>query len=124
VAAQRARDASFDRARLAAEQRSATSLAEVSADLRPDARVVAGRTFVLRDSVWTDTRVDRTTRRVLVQPYSAAWFELVGRIPELKEVFALGERVLVGGKSVVVGVAATGSATLTAAQLQSVVAAW
>jgi hypothetical protein len=117
--------------------RSTTTLATVSAKstavgglgldgvtTAPGTTVVEGHTFVLRDSVWTDARFQTTLKTVTIRPYSAAWFDLAARMPELKAMFALGDRVIVAGRSVAISVAANGVETLPAADIGSVVKAW
>ena len=102
--AARARNEAFDQAKVAAEQRAATSLAALSEVTVTGAnaattRQVEGRTFELRDSVWTDVRYKAGMAELKVKPYSAAYFDLVNRLPELKAVFALGDRVVVVGRT-------------------------
>jgi Ca-activated chloride channel family protein len=120
----------FDDAKAASELRAARTLAqaEAAAPMEADAgitsRRVGTRTFVLRDSVWTDVVFKEGTRVVTVKPYSGAYFALVREIPDLAAAFALGERVLVRGSKVAVAVAPNGSEQLTKAEIAAVVAAW
>jgi hypothetical protein len=96
----------------------------MEADAGITSRRVGTRTFVLRDSVWTDVVFKEGTRVVTVKPYSGAYFALVREIPDLAAAFALGERVLVRGSKVAVAVAPNGSEQLTKAEIAAVVAAW
>jgi Ca-activated chloride channel family protein len=119
----------FDEAKAASAMRDARSLAqaEVVTEARAEgitSRRVGTRMFVLRDSVWTDVLFKEGGRLVTVQPYSEAYFALVRELPELREAFALGERVLVRGTKVAVAVAPTGVQKLTAAEIAAIVAAW
>jgi Ca-activated chloride channel family protein len=128
--------AAFAAARRASEQRAAKSLADVAAtppasavdSSRRDAngalRQVGDRTFFHRDGRWTDTRLRDSVRKVTVQPYSAAYFALVERIPELKAMFALGERVTVGGRAVTLELDDRGSERLSVAELTAIVRDW
>jgi Ca-activated chloride channel family protein len=121
---------SFDDAKAASELRAARTLAQAEAVVSTAAnagitsRRVGTRTFVLRDSVWTDAVFKEGIRVVTVKPYSEAYFALVREIPDLAAAFALGERVLVRGTTVAVVVAPNGSEQLTKAEIASVVAAW
>jgi Ca-activated chloride channel homolog len=60
-------------------------------------RVVAGKTFALKDGVWTDTEYSETKRltKILVQFGSDAMFSLIAREPRLGEFFSLGTKVIV-----------------------------
>jgi hypothetical protein len=128
--------ASFEAARRASEQRAAKSLADVAAappavagdSARRDAngalRQVGDRTFVHRDGRWTDTRMRDSVRKVAVQPYSAAYFALVERIPELKAMFALGEKVTAGGRAVTLELDDRGAERLSLAELTAIVRDW
>ena len=67
-----------------------------------DARVIAGRTFLKREGVWTDAAVDEEMDVVAVKRFSGAYFELLRRLPELKPVVAELETVKVAGARIVV----------------------
>lgn len=100
----------FDQAKTAAEMRGARSVGAMDAEMNAARqRRAGGRTFELRDSVWTDQRDAATdARRVVVKPYSAAYFALMERAPELREVFALGDRIQVQGTRITLVLAADG----------------
>jgi len=99
-------DKSFAAAKTAAEQRAATSLAQVdsmrvayrSRDDAASTRRIESRTFELRGDVWTDVRYRDGTRTLHVQAYSRAYFELIDKLPDLRAVFALGDKVVVMGR--------------------------
>ncbi|MGQ0715268.1 MAG: VIT domain-containing protein [Gemmatimonadaceae bacterium] len=120
----------FDEAKAASALRSVRTLAEADATARQEvgagitAKRVGTRTFVLRDSVWTDARFKEGTRVVTVKPYSESYFALVREIPDLAPSFALGERVLVCGASVAIAVAPDGAERLPDAEIAATVAAW
>jgi Ca-activated chloride channel homolog len=84
------------------------------------ARAIAGRMFILRDSVWVDTRHADTTRVVTVQPYSDAYFALLRELPEIALIAREVETVLVAGAKVSVRVREGGVASMTAAELRRV----
>ena len=143
IAAQAVRDASvmgaaarrFESAKAASAQRVATSMAVVdsmavgaspppSAAGRLSTQRVGGRTFVLRDGVWTDARYRPDMPTTAIRPFSQAYFEVLDRLPELRQVFAIGARVLVVGKDRAISLSDNGAAQLTAAELKTIVAAW
>jgi|GEM_PF-256328 Ca-activated chloride channel family protein len=91
-----------------------------------ETRRAGDRTFVMRDSVWTDTRYKPAAglRVVRVQAFSDAYFALARAVPDLRDVFAAGDRVLVAGRSVAVEVTPSGVATLADADVAAVRAGW
>jgi Ca-activated chloride channel homolog len=116
----------FEAAKSAAGMREATSLADamVPADATRERRT-ATRSFVLVDGEWTDQRSPKAgAREVRVKPFSAAYFALMERIGELREVFALGERVVVHGRGVSLRLAADGVESLEGAALDAVFRDW
>lgn len=122
-----ANDRAFAAARAAAEQRDSRSLGEMDARLEAIAaqRRTSNRIFVLRDSTWVDTRaVAQNARTVRVRPYSAAYFALIDRVGELREIFALGERVEAHGARVTIVLAADGSGSLTEREVGEVARDW
>ncbi|HYO87991.1 MAG TPA: VIT domain-containing protein [Candidatus Limnocylindrales bacterium] len=59
-------------------------------------QTVGGKTFFLRDGVWTDSTFDADSMTTEQTPFlSDAYFALLAVHPELGEFFALGERVIV-----------------------------
>jgi hypothetical protein len=52
------------------------------------------------------------------------YFQLLKAVPSLSPVFALGERVIVAGKTVAIKLDATGLEKLTAAELEAIVKKW
>lgn len=120
----------FEEAKAASAMRDVQSLQQANAvapEMRQEgiiSRRVGTRTFVMRDSTWTDVRPAEGLRVVKVQAYSEAYFALIRELPDLREALALGDRVVVRGTKVAVEVAPDGAERLTAAELASVVAAW
>ncbi len=120
---------SFEAARASAAQRSATTLS--AADMASGVSTSGGvlrrsgdRLFVLRDSVWTDTRLTGSMRRVRVRAYSAAYFRLLELLPEMREPLTLGERVIVAGRSIAVEISSEGAESLSDAELRDVQSKW
>lgn len=126
--------AAFTKAKAAAAERAATTLAaaDSSATLAAGAagastggaQHVGDRTFVLHDSVWTDTRYHEGLRLVRVQAYSPAYFALVRAVADLRSAFAVGERVLVAGGQVAVEVSPVGLTQLSDSDVAAVQSAW
>ena len=104
-------------AKSAAAQRSATSLsaADAAVGIRDDANVrrAGNVTFVLRDSVWTDVRYKKSGMVLLLKPFSDAYFKVIEMIPELRDPFSVGERVLVAGRSMAIELTPSGEERLT-----------
>jgi len=57
-------------------------------------RLAAGRTCVNINGLWADQGFDAAMKRVTVKAMSAAYFRMLERHPELKEVFQLGNQVV------------------------------
>jgi Ca-activated chloride channel family protein len=130
-AAPEARARAFEEAKAASGMRGAQTLAQADAAAAPVvqhggtiSKRVGPRTFVMRDSVWTDARSADGTRAVKVKAYSEAYFALVRELPDLAPAFALGDRVLVRGTKVTIEVAPDGVEHLSGADITSIVAAW
>jgi hypothetical protein len=109
----------FEAAKTAAAQRSVTNLSMADeADFR-GARQSGGVTragnvtLVLRDSVWTDVRYKKTATVLRVKPFSDAYFKLIEMLPELREPFSVGERVIVAGRSMAIELTPLGEENLT-----------
>jgi Ca-activated chloride channel family protein len=108
----------FEAAKSAAAQRSATSLSAADAAVGMGDYASAGRgdrvtragnvTFVLRDSVWTDVRYKQTGTVLRVKPFSDAYFKLIELVPELREPFSVGERLIVSGRSMAIELTPSG----------------
>ncbi len=126
-----ARMKAFESARDAVAMRGTTSLATADAFAEREeargggsVRRAGDRLFALRDSVWTDMRASGSLPRIAVQPYTAAYFELLKLVPELGAPFALGDRVLVSGRRLAIEVSATGRATLSDEDRARVASDW
>jgi Ca-activated chloride channel family protein len=133
-----AADQRFEMAKAASAQRAAISLTAVDSMARqasmpanspaPSASIstqrVDGRTFVLHDSVWTDTRYRPTMPTTTIKPFSKAYFDLLDRLPELRAAFTLGARVRIVGKDRAIALEESGAAQLSAAELKTIVASW
>lgn len=129
TAAPRMGESEFAAARVASELRATVSLADAAVAGTPgdDARgerVMAGRRFLLRDSVWTDMAHEEGRPMVRVRPFGEGYFRLLELIPELREPFALGERVVVAGRALSVEVSPDAPESLDAATLARARQGW
>jgi hypothetical protein len=59
-----------------------------------------------------------------IKAYSAAYFALLEQMPELRPVFAVGDRVIAAGARVAVQVDDAGSDTLTRDQITAIRTGW
>ncbi|HUQ99764.1 MAG TPA: VIT domain-containing protein [Gemmatimonadaceae bacterium] len=118
----------FEAAKSAAAQRSATNLAAADSmavsDSRADVRRAGNLTFAMRDGVWTDVRYKQSTTIVRVKPYSEAYFRLIDAIPDLKEPFSVGDRLIVTGKNVAIELVPDGKDQLSDRELASIRDRW
>ena len=117
----------FESARTAAQQRSAKSVAAADEAMGMDAssgtRRVGSRMFQRDGDRWVDARMKPELRVYKVKAYSPAYFSLVEKLPELREAFALGDRVLVAGRTVAIEVVEDG-ADLSASEVETIVRNW
>jgi hypothetical protein len=126
-AAPEARRREFEAARDASKQRAAINLAaadEVDQLKKENTRRIGARVFALRGDVWTDLRRTDSTRIVKVKSFSEAYFKLIEAIPELKEVFALGDKVVVTGKEAAIEIGPSGAETLSDSELKRIQSGW
>ena len=120
-----AAEARFESARQSADQRSARSIADLAA-VAPSAgtRTVGSRHFVDRNGVWTDVQYTPTQRVVQVKAFSPLYFDLASRLAGLREILALGDAVLVGGRAVAIEVGVDGLETMSGHDLAELQRAW
>jgi len=127
------RDLVFESARTAAAQRQMTNVATLdsmtvamkSANGRAaDARQVGGHVLTLRDSVWTDAAYHQGMRSIVIKPYSSAYFSILERLPELRPVFAIGDRLIVVGRTRAIELRDDGASQLDTAELAALVRDW
>ena len=86
-------------------------------------RHVVDRMFVMRSGVWTDLRFS-DERVVQVAAFSAAYFELVERLPELIPFFAVGQRVIIAADGLAIEIADTGATEWAGGELEAVARAF
>jgi hypothetical protein len=118
----------FEAAKSAAAQRSATSLsaADAAAGIREDANVrrAGNVTLVLRDGVWTDVRYKKSGTVLQIKPFSDAYFKLIEMVPDLREPFSVGERVIVAGRNMTIELTPSGKDSLTDRDVRLVRDSW
>ena len=122
-------DARFEQAKAASAQRMTRTIAVadsmMSAGERNDGtRRIDGRTFVLRDGVWTDARFKPDMKKTMIKPFSKAYFDVIDQLPELRAAFALGEKVVVVGKTRAIELSDSGVSEMSASALAALVANW
>ena len=83
-----------------------------------------GRTFSLEGGTWTDVRYRGTMTTIKIKPFSKVYFDLMKELPDLRAVFALGDRVIVVGRDRAIHLADDGVESLTAQAFASVVKNW
>jgi len=59
-----------------------------------------------------------------VRAYSDAWFKLIEAIPELREAFALGDKVKIAGKAIAIEVGDDGITSIDEATLRQMKERW
>lgn len=107
----------FEAAKTAAAQRSATNMAAIDSfsGLRDEARVrrLGNLTLVLRDSVWIDVRFKKEGPVLRVKAFSDAYFKLIELLPELREVFSFSDRLIVSGRAMAIELTPDGKEQLS-----------
>jgi Ca-activated chloride channel family protein len=118
----------FEKTREAAKQRAVTNLAAADeADYASAAgatRRAGTRTFVLKGDVWTDSRPMDSTKIVRVRAFSDAYFRIMEAVPELREAFALGDKVIVTGREIAIEVGTNGAESMSDSEIQRIQSKW
>jgi len=119
----------FERARAAAAQRATTNLAVADAlddakEANKDARRIGSRLFKLSGDTWIDASRSDSAKTITIKPFSEAYFKLIDAIPELREVFSLGDKVVVTGRTMTIKLTESGSSTISDDQLKDIQRSW
>jgi hypothetical protein len=61
---------------------------------------------------------------VKVKAFSDAYFKLMDAVPELRDIFALGDKVKVNGRSVSIEIGTTGIESISGAELERIRSGW
>ena len=80
--------------------------------------------FVLRDSVWTDSGLKDSMQRVRIRAYSAAYFRILQVLPELREPLAIGDRVVIAGRTIAIEIIPSGLESLTDREISDLQSKW
>ncbi len=88
-----------------------------------ETRHVVDRMFVMRSGAWTDLRFG-DERVVKVAPFSAAYFTLIERLPQLKPFVALGSRVIIAGDGLAIELDDAGATNWSGSELDAVLSAF
>ena len=127
------REEAFKRAKASQSQRDVSSLSaadalDASAESAQGAaggtRRVGSRVMTRVNETWVDSGHRTGVRTVRVRAYSDAWFAIIAKVPELGPVLAIGDRVIVAGRTLSIEVASDGAETLGSAELASIAAGW
>lgn len=102
----------------ALEEAEAKLASRVDAVAGRSARALAGRIFHMEDGVWKDVAYREGGTVTKVRAYSAAYFRLLGALPELQPVLRELRSVLVAGGAVAIQVGDEGADTFTEAQMK------
>jgi Ca-activated chloride channel homolog len=115
----------FEAAKAAAVQRDARSLAAADSTVMSSGDVRrGGRRIFRRDGDrWMDVGMRSELRVYKVKAYSQAYFALLEKLPELREAFAVGDRMVVAGRSAAVEVV-DDAPELTESELSTIVKNW
>jgi Ca-activated chloride channel family protein len=132
AAAPAPRARAFESAKAASAQRSAVSTAAldsmVSIQGAGSAVKRAGsHSFQLRDGIWTDTRLNganQSGQTVRIKAFSKAYFDLIQAVPELRAIFAVGDKVTARGRNVTLVVSDSGVEELNGSELKGIVNTW
>ena len=91
-----------------------------------DVKRAGSHTFIVRDGMWTDIKPadSVSAHTVRIKAFSKAYFDLIDAVPDLRAIFAIGDRVTVRGRAVTLVVSESGAEQLSAGELQSVAKGW
>jgi hypothetical protein len=119
----------FEGARAASAQRAAKSMAAADAatvgTAAGDAETRrAGTHLFQRDrDRWVDVRFTTALKVYRVKAYSASYFTLLQRLPQLRDALAIGDKVLVAGRSVAIEVVED-TRELTSSEINTIATSW
>ena len=125
-------EAAVEAAKAASIRRQAASLADVQnaerrmvdgmmINGRADTRIVSGRTFRLDAGAWIDAGHTAQARVVHLEPFSAAYFAVLAKLPELKPYWSAFDAVTVAGRQVSIRVGPGGLAAMKAPEIDTLV---
>ena len=116
----------FESAKKASAQRDVKSLAaaEIANDEASGEIKHAGTHMFRKDSDrWVDLRMKTDLQVYKVKAYSRSYFALLEKIPELRDAFTAGDKLVVAGKSVAIEVV-DDARELSDSELQTIASKW
>jgi Ca-activated chloride channel family protein len=127
-----ARDRAFESAKAASAQRVATSMAVLDSMSggyvggSRDVKRAGSHTFIVRDGMWTDVKPadSASAHTVRIKAFSKAYFDLIDAVPDLRAIFAIGDRVTARGRAVTVVVSESGAEQLSAGEVRAIAGSW
>ena len=125
-------EAAVEAARLASMRRQAATVADVQnaervmvdgmlTNGRANTRIVSGRTFRLDTGAWIDAGHTAQARVVHLESFSAAYFALLAKLPELTPYWSAFDAVTVAGRQVSIRVGPGGLPAMTAPEVDALV---
>jgi Ca-activated chloride channel family protein len=81
-------------------------------------RWVGGRLFRLRDGVWKQMVLQEVEEELVIEPFSAAYFDLLERIPELKPYVRAFPQLEIQGRGLRIGIRDGGVTALSPEELE------
>jgi hypothetical protein len=98
--------------------------ADSEAPRADEAKRAGNHLFARREGRWTDIAFKDGMKVVEIKPFSPAYFKVLDAIPELRESFAVGQKVIVAGRHVAIEITDTGVEQLGDAELRSLKEQW
>ena len=89
-----------------------------------DVRRVGSKVFLKRGDAWVDAAKSDSARTVRIKPFSDAYFKLIDAVPDLRDIFALGDKVTVGTKAITLELADDGSTSISENDLKTIKSSW
>ncbi|HKW50030.1 MAG TPA: hypothetical protein VJN70_21400, partial [Gemmatimonadaceae bacterium] len=80
-----------------------------------------------KDGAWTDLRpapTGKSVQTVRIKAFSKAYFDLIDAVPELRAIFAVGDKVTAQGRAITLVVSEDGKEQLSATEVKAVADKW
>jgi Ca-activated chloride channel family protein len=116
----------FESAKKASAQRDVKSLAAAEAandDASGEIKHAGSHMFRKDSDRWVDLRMKGDLQVYKVKAYSRSYFALLDKIPELRQAFTAGDKLVVAGKSVAIEIVED-TRELTDSELQTIASKW
>jgi Ca-activated chloride channel family protein len=98
--------------------------ADSEAPRADEAKRAGNHLFARREGRWTDIAFKDGMKVVRIKAFTAAYFKVLDAIPELRESFAVGQKLIVAGRQVAIEITDTGVEQLGDAELRSLKEQW